>query len=190
MRIQNRPSQTDLDLVALLKRGEMSAMTELYNKYYPVVFQKCLTFTRNDQEAFDYVQEIMIRVIEKINSFKEKSSFSTWLYALTFNYCVDQQRKKKGIYMHDLATITSPGIDLIDDLDNESMEDSLANKAQLLSKMDSDDRLLLQLKYQDNKSIKELQLMYNLSASAVKMRLLRAKSKVSKNGSIGLNPAA
>ena len=189
-RAQFQNKVTDLDLVTLLKKGDMSAMSELYQRYFSTVQRKCIAFTKDEEEAFDFAQEIMIRVMEKIASFRGASSFSTWLYALTFNYCIDQQRKKKKTCSCSISNAMSIGYETYFEIPGESEDEMLDSKIQVLSKIENEDIELLVLKYQYNKTIREIQGIYNLSASAVKMRLLRAKNKVTRIHTGQLIPAA
>ncbi|MCR9249424.1 MAG: sigma-70 family RNA polymerase sigma factor [bacterium] len=168
----------DNQLVNLYQGGVSNAMGELYNRYYSLVFSKCLSFTKNVDDAEDFAQDIMIRVMSKLGSFKGESKFSTWLFAITNNYCTDNFRKNKKVKWqpfeqnYDLE-------DFAESLKEEQLElhtkEIVATAA--FDNLAAADRELLTLKYSMNKSIEELQNHYSLSASAIKMRLLRARSK-------------
>ena len=95
MNPKNQKKLTDEQLALQLQNGNNTAIGELYLRYYMLVFNKCLSFTKNTDDASDLTQEIMIRVMERISSFKGKAKFSTWLYAVSFNYCTDIKRKNK-----------------------------------------------------------------------------------------------
>ena len=168
----------DEHLVILIQQGDINAMGELYLRYFPLVKSKCLSFTKNNEQAQDQAQDVMLKVMEKISSFKGESKFSTWLYAITFNYCSDQIRRANAYYSVSLDTnynlFEQAENDLEDEVNFELMEIS-AKRA--LAEVPQNDQHLLIMKYQYNKSIKELQDMYKLSASAIKMRLLRAREK-------------
>jgi RNA polymerase sigma factor (sigma-70 family) len=169
---------SDEQLVVQLQLGNQNAMGELYVRYHMLVFSKCLSFTKNTDDANDLAQDVMIRVMEKIGSFKGESKFSTWLYAITLNYCTDQIRKAKSKYFEPLCA----KYDLADNIEvyfyelNEA-EVKEANEEKALASISEEEQNLLIMKYQDKKSIQDLQKMYNLSASAVKMRLKRAREK-------------
>lgn len=180
MNAKNKKSLTDEQLVRMLQQGDRCAMGELYARYYTLVFNKCLSFVKNTNDAGDLAQDVMLKVMEKINSFKGESKFSTWLYAITFNYSTDQVRKVKDKYFASLDA----QFDLVDHSEVEleeatkmDMRDGHAEKA--LTAISRKDQQLLIMKYQFNKSIQDLQTMYDLSASAIKMRLLRARAKAS-----------
>ncbi len=172
------PSLTDEQLARQLQLGDRKAMEELYTRYYMLVFNKCLSFVKNTQEATDLTQDIMLKVMEKISTFRGDAKFSTWLYAITFNFCTDHSRKNKKRFYVGLESSLNledhSKEELVMAMEKE-IESGIAEKA--LNAISEEDQQLLRMKYLFNKSISELQAMYNLSASAVKMRLMRAKAK-------------
>lgn len=180
MTYKNLSTLNDEVLALEAKQGNEQAIGVLYSRYYMLVFNKCLSFTKNADEASDLAQDVMLRVIEKIRTFNGQSKFSTWLYSITFNYCTDQMRKKKGKYFEDvnlhyeLVDYSQDQLDEVNELEVREGEAGMA--LSLISKEDQD---LLMLKYQMNKSIQEIQVLLNLSPSAVKMRLKRAREKAS-----------
>ena len=180
----------DEHLISLIQQGDMDAMAEIYQRYHPMVRDKCLSFTKNIEQAKDLAHDVMIKVMDKINSFKGESKFSTWLYAITLNYCIDHVKKSRFNISLDadqmsfeyIAEDKEEGIFL-------ELKERVAKKA--LNAVSEKDQQMLIMKYQLNKSIKELQDIYNISASAVKMRLLRARGKATDQYSyMMLNTAA
>ena len=176
MNTKNQQILTDELLVSCLQNGDNNAMGELYSRYYILVFAKCLSFAKNTDDANDLAQDVMLRVMEKISTFKGDSKFSTWLYAITFNYCTDKMRKAKGKFFEPIDALVNLGdcSDQERELE-EKVRAEVAEKA--LMAISHEDQQLLVMKYQHNKSIVELQYIYKLYASAVKMRLLRAREK-------------
>ncbi len=165
-------------LVSRLQQGDNEAMSVLYCRYYHLVFCKCLSFFRDKNDASDAAQDIMLKSFDKIASFKGESKFSTWLYTITFNYCTDLVRKSKGYSFHSIEQLSDILDNSIDELENALLKERKHKKAdRALSSLATQDRQLLLMKYEANKSIRDLQSFFNLSASAVKMRLLRAKEK-------------
>ena len=84
-------------LVEQLKQGRNEALDELYNRYAGKVYLYCrkTAFHLNPQDLEDVVQDIFFKVIRSINSFnRKKASFSTWLFRIAHNLCVDLIRKQ------------------------------------------------------------------------------------------------
>ncbi|MFT5640900.1 MAG: RNA polymerase sigma factor (sigma-70 family) [Cyclobacteriaceae bacterium] len=169
---------TDECLVKLLQNGDKNAMGELYSRYFSLAHRKCISFTKNVDDANDLTQDVMIRVMEKIHLFKGESKFSTWLYSVTSNYCTDAIRKTKRTSFESIdATYDLADLSPFEHEEREENEIRVDVAGRALAGISKEDQQLLFMKYQFNKSIQELQVTYSISASAVKMRLLRARSK-------------
>jgi RNA polymerase sigma factor (sigma-70 family) len=150
---------------------------ELYERYSDKIYRKCYSFTYNQEKAEDYTHDIFLKLIVKIGTFKETAKFSTWLYSITYNFCMDQIRVSKK----------QPETKLADDFDLEEEEDDtefLTMQGQRLKtsldSIASEEKALILMKYQDDFSVKEIAETLNITESAVKMRLLRSKEKLRK----------
>jgi RNA polymerase sigma-70 factor (ECF subfamily) len=122
-----------------------------------------------------------MKTFSNIESFKGKSSFSTWLFSITSNHCISQAAKSK----RDVSMNEGEEYNIIaDDPDEEEIErknkreDMEMNMGDYLMELPEDDRKILGLKYLHNYSVKELQREFNITVSALKMRLLRARQKM------------
>ncbi|MCH7398271.1 sigma-70 family RNA polymerase sigma factor [Belliella sp. DSM 107340] len=154
---------------------------ELYNRFSKKVFNKCLSFVKHSEIAEDLTHDIFLQLFVTIRQFKGKSKFSTWLYSLTYNYCVNYLNRDKN------AKMLRESVE-VDDLKETSydeddgvfweMESKKLDKA--LQKVTAEERMILLLKYQDDASIKDLQEVLEIGQSAVKMRLSRAKTNLLK----------
>ena len=116
----------------------------------------------------------------KINSFKGESRLSTWIYSLTYNMCIDYTRKnKKRLSWTPLSSSDEYVGYSVDEVEEETLfaidADVLMEMLELLK---PEDKALLLMKYQDNASIKEIQQITGLAASAIKMRLKRARQRI------------
>ena len=172
---------SDEQIVREYLKGDNNSLGILYNRYYSKVYHKCLSFSRNPDYAFDLAQDVLMKAFSKMESFKGSSKFSTWLFAITSNHCISQTAKSK--YECSLNGGSDYNI-IADDIDEEELE-ARNNREEMELKIDryllllaENDRKLLDLKYRLDYSIKDLQREFKLSASAVKMRLLRARNKI------------
>jgi RNA polymerase sigma factor (sigma-70 family) len=170
----------DEQLVDNYKNGNYHSLGKLYERYFKKVYHKCLSFTRRPDEANDMAQDILMKAMENISSFRGNSKFATWLFAITKNHCITYSRSKRSIYFEDIYSNENI-LDELDDLsDRELYEQREVELDNMLYSVRDTERKMLVLKYQKNYSIKDLQKELNLSASAVKMRLQRARNKVQK----------
>lgn len=173
--MKNLHTLSDHDLVKLIQQNDNEAIGELYARYYQPVYHKCLSIVKDQDRAFDLAQESLMQAFEKISQFRGDSSFSTWLYIITHRYCLQALRKKQIVFAQD--TDLSFERDLFAENPDEKIEEE-QTMLSLLGKLPDSDQELLKLKYYDGISIDALEKMFQLSASAIKMRLKRAKEKL------------
>jgi len=167
----------DSELVELylVTRGDRY-FGELYRRYSPKVYGKCITMLNNETEAADAVQDIFERVLMRIGSFRQDSKFGTWLFTITNNFCIDVLRKRKRLRG---KVGEMPDID-IEDVVEESDWLQLQSPAairHILDNLPELDRVALVLKYMDELSVKEIAVQMGLQESATKMRLKRARQR-------------
>ncbi len=72
-----------------IKCGETRYLADLYERHKARLFSLCLRFTRNPSDAEEQLQEIFMRIMDKIDRFEEKSSFATWAYRLAVNHLIN-----------------------------------------------------------------------------------------------------
>lgn len=90
---------TDLkerDLIRRAKQGDMLAFEELILKHEKIVYNLALRMMNYSEDAKDISQEVFLKAYRSLSNFDERSAFSTWLYRITHNTCIDEMRKRKG----------------------------------------------------------------------------------------------
>jgi len=83
-------------LVNKAKNGNIAAFEELITAHEVKIYNIAYRMFHNEEDAKDLSQEIFIKVFENIGKFKGNSSFSTWLYRIATNTCIDELRRRKG----------------------------------------------------------------------------------------------
>ncbi|NCC15576.1 MAG: sigma-70 family RNA polymerase sigma factor [Clostridia bacterium] len=83
-------------LISRAKQGDMAAFEELILQHEKTVYNVALRMMNHSEDARDISQEVLIKAFRNIANFDERSSFSTWLYRITVNTCIDEMRKRKG----------------------------------------------------------------------------------------------
>ncbi len=87
--------KTDILIKSALE-GDMRSFEELIYQYEKKVYNVALRVFKNPEDAKDISQDVFIKIYKNLNKFDNKSSFSTWLYRITTNTCIDELRKRKG----------------------------------------------------------------------------------------------
>lgn len=173
--------QTDEDLVeAIVKTNNTLLFEILYDRYAMLVYNKCYGFAKDADEAKDITQDVFLKLFVKLASFKGKSKFSTWLYAFTYNHCVNyvtrnkaKKFEKQSVDYKDIENLSEE-----EDDDNSFLDMRVDKLQKALEMISPEEKMILLLKYQDFLSIKEIESVLDIGESAVKMRIKRAKDKL------------
>tara|TARA_R110002126_G_scaffold214984_1_gene361147 strand:- start:2870 stop:3448 length:579 start_codon:yes stop_codon:yes gene_type:complete len=153
----------------------------LYDRYARLVYNKCYGFAKDEDEAKDLTQDVFLKLFVKLASFKAKAKFSTWLYAFTYNHCVNyvtrntaKKFEKQSVDYKDIENLS----DDYDEDDNSFLNMKIEKLKVALELISPGEKMILLLKYQDFLSIKEIESALGIGESAVKMRIKRAKDKL------------
>jgi RNA polymerase sigma-70 factor (ECF subfamily) len=167
----------ELIVEKIIKEGKNELYRTLYDRYFPKVKDKCYSFLKDKQKSEEFANDILSKTFEKLPGFKGKSSFSSWLYSITYNTVIDYLRKKKQLHYPNWNQENELP-EIIDESYTEFTEISYDNLLIVLENIHAEEKALLMMKYQDSIPIKEIALSLSTSEDAVKMRLKRARSRV------------
>ncbi|MCB0494547.1 MAG: RNA polymerase sigma factor [Cyclobacteriaceae bacterium] len=169
------------ELISLLQEGNHRYFSEFTNRFEKYIFEKCRSYVKSKDIAEDLCQEVLIKVFLQLPGFRHEAKFSTWLFIIIHNTCVDYLRKsKKKVHVVLTEKLVDELTNMVD-YDEELPEaKSIEILDSLLDELSHEEKLILLLKYKEKHHIKDIQLSLGLSESAVKMRLLRAKEKLNK----------
>src|SRR5205085_1225946 len=147
-----------------------TSFEELYNQYAHKVYRTCLSMTNDLLDAQDFTQDIFIKVFLKMHSFQNRSSFSTWLYSISYNYCLDRLRLSRQLKTESLSAEMSNSLPDDTSLDrvlgiqlSEEMEQRVKAQKMALNRLPEQEQTLLRLKYEEGLSIRALSAAYQLS---------------------------
>ena len=164
-------------LVEKAKGGDSSAFEKLYDLYATKVYNTALRMTRNAEDALDLSQEIFIRVYKSLPFFKGDSSFSTWLYSIASNACIDFTRKEtkkkhdsvdEALQLPDVKTPES-------ELETRQLREDIANA---ISSLPPNLREVIVLREINGLSYAEIADALDIEEGTVKSRISRAREKL------------
>lgn len=92
------------DMILLSRQGDLSAFQQLVEHYQHYAYILAFRLLGNDEDAKDAVQETFIRVWKHIKNFNLSSKFTTWLYRIVTNLCLDRikaQKRKNRVFSQD-----------------------------------------------------------------------------------------
>ncbi|RIV25114.1 sigma-70 family RNA polymerase sigma factor [Fibrisoma montanum] len=170
------PPLTDEALIEQhLPTNPSACFDELYSRYVNKVYHRCLTFTKDGEQAQDFTHDIFLKVFAKLSSFQGNSRFSTWLYSVTYNYCADQHQRGKRI---STQAFEGDQHDCIDENEQAGTEERIQQLKGVVNGLPAAERTLLRLRYEEELSIEAIAQQLGIRASAVKMRLKRTRDKI------------
>ena len=178
-----RPSgvtdKTDEQLLAEAVRegSDGPAFRALVTRHQDGVWRLCYRLMDNEHDAQDAAQEVFVRLFVHRAKFAGRSKFTTWLHGIAVRTCLTLRRGRGRRRKHEspvpddqLERGTPAGSDAGDRLD----------LAKMLGEMDEEDRAMVILKYAEGYTFEELADLFEMTTSAVKMRVSRACDKVQK----------
>ncbi len=166
----------EADWLAQAQRGDPEAFTNLLEMYQKPVFNLCYRMLQNAGDAEDAAQETFLRAYKSIKRYDKSRPFATWLLSIAAHYCIDQLRKQR---MTIISMEDTPYIEVVDS--SPSPEASLSRRQEqervrgLLDKLSPVDRAAVIMYYWNDSSYKEIGQALDLTESAVKSRLHRAR---------------
>jgi len=169
---------TDEEIVnKIIVEGKNELFGVLYKRYFHKVNDKCYSFFKDKQKSEEFANDILSKSFEKLESFKGKSTFSSWLYSITYNTVIDFLRKKKQLHYPNWNQENELP-EILDETSSDLEEISYDNLLLVFEKIHPEEKALLMMKYQDSMPIREIAVSLSTSEDAVKMRLKRARTRV------------
>ncbi len=170
------------DILKAAQRGDELAFTQIVETFQRPVYNLCYRMLGNAEEAEDAAQESFWRAYQAIKKYDSERSFPTWLLSITAHYCIDQQRRRKlpTTDLDDYLSETAPDINTPNPEKFTVMGENQAQIQNLLSQLPDYDRAAIILRYWHEYSEEEISQTLDISVSAVKSRLFRARRKLAK----------
>jgi RNA polymerase sigma-70 factor (ECF subfamily) len=174
----------DLQLVSLTRDGDRAAFDELVNRHAQKIFRLARHITRNDAEAEDVLQDAFFKAYSKIDQFNEEAQFYTWLVRIAVNEALMKLRRKRNSKMVSLdaeietddGNIRREAESEDDDPEQEFSRDETRKLLEnAIDSLEETYRTVFVLRDVEGLSTQETADMLDLSISAVKSRLLRAR---------------
>ncbi|MBK9717922.1 MAG: sigma-70 family RNA polymerase sigma factor [Saprospiraceae bacterium] len=166
--------------------GDIEVFSLLVSKYQNLVFTICSRVFDNKEEAEDIAQESFIKCYQSLKQFKGESKFSSWLYTITYNTCMNHLKyKKRQTSVEDIANVADQDIIEQDHIFAKLEQKEQTNLIQqALSKLELDEQMIIQLYYYEELPIKEISNILSLKIENVKIKLFRSRKKLFTNLSL------
>jgi RNA polymerase sigma-70 factor (ECF subfamily) len=170
-------SDEQLAAEAALEGSDGPAFVQLLERYRQKVWRICFRLLSNEQDASDAAQEVFLRLFLNREKFAGRSKYSTWVHGIAVRTCLTIRRgrgrrqRREGLGPDDQWEGQQP--------DKPAPAEGIKLDLQgMLETLDEEDRALMILKYAESYDYEELAEMFDLSQSACKMRISRAREKL------------
>lgn len=185
---QNMSSKTqmttnkDQNQINQVLEGNTNAFGVLVDQYKDLVFTLALRMLKNREEAEEVSQDTFIKIFKSLKKFKGDSKFSTWIYKVTYNTCLDRLKKNKRQQQVDsIDEFTEKHVYTIDNaLENMVEAERLQAIQECISLLPSEDGFLVTLYYFEEQSLTEISQIIGITANHVKVKLFRSRQKLAR----------
>lgn len=173
-------------LIEQVLQGNDEAFTQLIKEYEDKVYNLCLRMSGNRDDAQDLAQEAFLKAWRGLRFYKQEASFSTWLYRLTSNVCIDYLRQKKRRPVQSLTAddeeeaqydVVDPAPTPYEQAENTQVREAVAAA---MDGLEEEFRQVLTLRVVEELSYDEIAQIMDLKVGTVKSRLARAREKLRK----------
>ena len=162
--------------------GDPEAFNRLMEQHERRMYAVALRMCANREDAQDCLQEAMLRVYRAIGSFKGESSFSTWVYRITMNTCLDELRRKKNRQSSSLDDLLDEGWAPADDRSSPEKHAMRAETARVLHEtireLPEDMRAAVVLRDIQGYSYEEIAKILDINVGTIKSRISRGREKL------------
>lgn len=160
--------------------GDINAFSVLVDRYKNLVFTLSLKMLQNSEEAEEAAQDTFVKAYKSLCSFKGNSKFSTWIYKITYNNCLDRMKKQKRnnqvIAINEFTENEVRSLSNVVDIINEKERKQMIKTC--LDLLPPEESFLLTLYYFNEKSLRQISIIMGISENHVKIKLFRSRKKL------------
>nr|WP_315176433.1 sigma-70 family RNA polymerase sigma factor [uncultured Flavobacterium sp.] len=176
--------------ITKILEGDSNAFAVLVDQYKDLVFSLSFKMLKNREEAEEAAQDTFVKVFKSLNNFKGDSKFSTWIYKVTYNTCLDQLKKNKRVQhtipIDDFSQNQIQNLEnVLDTIDERDRNKMIQDCIHLLP---SEEAFLLILFYFEEQSLEEISKIIDCTVNNVKVKLYRSRKKIASILKMRLEP--
>jgi len=173
--------QDDKQLVNRFQKGEERAFNELVRKYQTQIYAVARGMMRSHEEAEDIVQEVFIRVYQRLNNFRGDSTFFTWIYRITVNLSLNALRKRKA---RQILSIDNTGLSIASKADHPDIKmekaETMERIARAIEKLPGKQKMVFTLRYYQGLPHAEIARIMNRDVGTIRANYHQAIRKLQK----------
>jgi RNA polymerase sigma-70 factor, ECF subfamily len=170
-------SRHTTSVIQKCKNGDGNAFTILCDENYDYAYRIAFRILAHEEDTKDIVQEAFIRVWKSISGYNEKIKFTTWLYSIVTNLCIDKLRKRKNhteIFCEEVLN----KMDLLNEEDHFEKKDLASIITCIAGELSPKQHAIFVLRDLEGTEMEEIAKITNLPASRVKSNLWHARKAI------------
>jgi len=175
-------------LALLARKGDQRAFAEIVELYKDKIFHLAYRMLSNRHEAEDVVQDTFLRVYKNLDRYDENQKFSTWIYRIGTNLCIDRLRKRKPTYSLDAEMNDQEGVDgysILPSDDRTPESELLLSETQQLIRQAIESlpakyKTVMVLRYLQDLSLQEISDVLDMPVTTIKTRVHRGREYLRK----------
>lgn len=167
----------DIQLIDAVLRGNRPAFRQLVERYQNFVFTVAFRVLKSREEAEEAAQDVFVKVYQTLHTFEKKSKFSTWLYTIAYRSAIDVARKKQ---FYTQSIDDNESFLQVKDTENNPLQDTQQTDLQvhlreIIQQLKPEEAAIITLFYLQEKSVKEIADIMDLTITNVKTKLHRTR---------------
>lgn len=173
-------------LIGRVLEGDHEAFAELVKRHETQVYNLCLRMSGNSEDARDLSQEAFLKAWRGLRFYQFESAFSTWLYRLTSNVCIDFLRSRKRRPSVSLTVDEEEPVEMEVEDSSPTPEEQVLHReqqyavAKAMEQLEEEFRQVLTLRVIHDLPYEEIAEIMDMKVGTVKSRLARARMKLKK----------
>jgi RNA polymerase sigma factor (sigma-70 family) len=170
---------SDAQAIEATKTGNIAAFTHLVEKYQYLAYSIVRKVIRNKEEAEEITQDIFLQAFKKIDELRDPDKFKPWLCRIALNSALSKYNKQKPIHINVEYLTENINETVVNEAIATMEEDSRKRIIQqAFQVLQPDDRILLELYYLEEMSLREVSEITQLSLNNVKIKLYRIRKRL------------
>jgi RNA polymerase sigma-70 factor (ECF subfamily) len=177
--------KSDQELIADYQNGDTKAFEMLFERYKTAILNFALRIVGNRADAEDVVSEVMTILLVKKDAYRPIAKFSTWIFTIARNSCVNKLRKQKNVFSLWMHNNQSGEYEMLDVADQEALADHQIKDKEVsvevrkaIEKLPETQREAIVLREYQNLSYEEISQILGCSLENVKVLIFRARERL------------
>ncbi len=172
--------QSDQYYINQVLEGQVNAFSVLVERYQGLVYTVVYRMIKNKEQAEEVAQDSFIKAYKSLSNYRGDAKFSTWLYTIAYRKSLDAIKASKRMITSELIEEVSEGeMELVGDaLNYLQTKERKKIISDSIMKLPEDEAAIVTLYYFEEKSVKEIVEIVNLTADNVKIKLYRSRKKL------------